>query len=97
MRARIRADVLLCREDVVRTKPSPDQLVSALRMLDAAPDRSVMVGDHIMDIVAGKSAGMRTVGVLTPGRAPDFFAKAAPDAVANDLYEILSAVIHSHS
>lgn len=93
----IEIEVLLSREDVLRTKPSPDQLLEALRLLGAAPERSLMVGDHIMDIIAGKAAGMRTIGLLTAGRPPDFFAGVAPDGVARDLGEILSALINHHS
>ncbi len=96
-RTRIVPDVLLCREDVVHAKPKPDQLFAALSMLSATPDRSVMVGDHTMDMIAGKAAGMRTIGLLAPDRANDFFDDVAPDAVANNLFEILCAVIDSNS
>lgn len=93
----IAADILVCREDVQRTKPAPDQLFYALDGLSASPEHSVMVGDHLMDIAAGKAAGMRTIGVLTIGRPTDFFDPIAPDAVANNIGEILSAVIRCHS
>ena len=96
-RAGIHPDVLLCREDVERTKPSPDQLLTALEMLKVKPERSIMIGDHLMDVIAGKAAGMKTIGVLTPGRADDFFDKVDPDAVARNLGEILSAFIDHHS
>ena len=47
-----------------------------------------MVGDHVMDVAGGKAAGMRTLGLLTPERAPDFFAAAAPDGVIRALPEL---------
>lgn len=95
--AGISADVLISRDEDVRTKPSPDQLLRALGFLGCEPERSVMIGDHTIDVVAGKAAGMRTIGVLTPNRPPDFFDSFEPNAVAADLSEILSAVIDSHS
>ena len=90
-------DLMLCREDVQQTKPHPEQLLTALSLLGALPERSVMVGDHRMDVIAGKAAGMRTVGIITPERAANFYDSAAPDAVANSLREILDAVIDSNS
>ena len=96
-RAGIAPDVLLCREDVARTKPSPEHLLAALERLSAKPERSLMIGDHPMDAAAGKAARMRTIGLLTKGRSPDYFASAEPDAVAASLSEILSALIDSHS
>lgn len=90
-------DLLLSRDDVRKTKPHPEHLLAALDQLRAVPERSVMVGDHLMDITAGKAAGMRTVGLLTPVREPDFFDSVEPDAVAENLKEILDAFIDSDS
>jgi phosphoglycolate phosphatase-like HAD superfamily hydrolase len=56
-----------------------------------------MVGDHLMDVISGKSAGMRTIGVLTDERGSDYFSSVEPDAVTPDLNEILRAIIHSNS
>jgi phosphoglycolate phosphatase len=91
-RTGISAEVLITRDDVLNTKPHPDHLLSALRLLEVSPDRSMMVGDHRMDIQGGKAAGMRTVGFLRPGRPADFFGGFEPDLVIHDLGELLSAV-----
>lgn len=90
-------DLLLSREDVRKTKPHPEQLISALALLNAAAERSVMVGDHVMDITAGKAAGMFTIGLLTPSREPGFFDSVQPDEVVRNLKEILDAVVDSDS
>lgn len=89
--------IMLAREDVLRTKPHPDHLLEALRLLDAQPSKSVMVGDHTMDVEAGKAAGMRTIGLLALDRPRDFFEKAQPDAVVESLQEILDAFDDLHS
>ncbi len=78
-------DVLLTRDDVARAKPDPQHLRDALRVLGHPPDEAVMVGDHPMDIQAGRAAGVaRTLGVLGRHDA-DWFAPCPPDALARDL------------
>lgn len=46
-------------------KPAPGMLLAFARQEGLAPARIVMVGDSLHDLVAGRAAGMRTVGVLT--------------------------------
>ncbi len=81
-------EVLLTRADTPRVKPDPVHLHLALERLGIPPARALMVGDHVMDVAAGKAAGTRTVGVLTPERPDDFFREAAPDAVIRTLPEL---------
>ena len=45
--------------------PAPGQLQAACLQFDCAPGAVVMVGDSLHDLMAGRAAGMRTVGVLT--------------------------------
>ena len=46
-------------------KPAPDPLLAFCRAVGAAPARAAMVGDSTHDLVAGRAAGMITIGVLT--------------------------------
>ncbi len=46
-------------------KPAPGQLLAFCTELDVAPERCLMVGDSLHDMLAGKAAGMTTLGVLT--------------------------------
>ncbi|SNR64628.1 HAD family hydrolase [Puniceibacterium sediminis] len=46
-------------------KPAPGPLLAFARAVGVAPERCVMVGDSTHDLVAGRAAGMRCVGVLT--------------------------------
>jgi len=46
-------------------KPAPDPLLAFCRAVNVVPERVVMVGDSIHDLVAGRAAGMGTVGVLS--------------------------------
>jgi len=60
-----RCDAVITREGTARVKPHPDHLLTALGSLDTNPGLAAMVGDHPMDITAGRDVGVYTVGVLT--------------------------------
>ena len=85
-------DILLTRDDVPDVKPHPDHLISALEPFGIPLDAAVMVGDHWMDVVAGKAAGTRTVGFLRPDRPDDFFDPYCPDLVIRSLSELSDAL-----
>lgn len=80
--------VLLTRDEVPRVKPDPEHLLLAAAALGVAPERVVMVGDHRMDVRAGRAAGMGTVGLLGRDRPADYFDGEAPDRVTRELREI---------
>ncbi len=65
-------------------KPAPGPLLAAAAMLGVAPDRTVMVGDSRHDLVAGRAAGMTTIGVLT-GPATEADLAPLADAVLPDI------------
>lgn len=46
-------------------KPAPDPLLAFAEAVQVAPQACVMVGDSRHDLLAGRAANMRTVGVLT--------------------------------
>lgn len=46
-------------------KPAPDMLLGFAAHLGLSPEQVVMVGDSTHDLVAGRAAGMPTIGVLT--------------------------------
>ena len=81
--------LLLTRDDVKLTKPNPEHLWEALRLLGEKPKDAAMVGDHFMDIEAGVKAGCAaTLGVL--GRNSEgWFAPCPPSALARDLAEAM--------
>jgi phosphoglycolate phosphatase len=59
----------LPRDYVTQVKPHPGHLQTALTRLGTAPSRTIMVGDGVLDIQAGKALGMFSVGVLS-GETP---------------------------
>lgn len=63
-RLEVEMGVVIGREDAP-PKPDPGCVIAACRLLEVSPQRSVMVGDYIFDIEAGRRAGCRTVFIDT--------------------------------
>ncbi len=76
----------------LRPKPSPDLLLATASALGAAPQRTLMVGDTLRDVYAGRAAGMRTAVVLYGLGAPDVLLAARPDYVLEDIEDVLALV-----
>lgn len=68
-------------------KPAPGPLLAFARQMGLAPERVVMVGDSTHDLVAGRRAGMQTLGVLT-GMAVEAELAPLADAVLPDIGHI---------
>jgi phosphoglycolate phosphatase len=81
-------DVFISRNLVKKVKPHPDHLSSAMKALDVAGEEAVMIGDHTIDIQAGKKVGMKTIGVLTGRTKREEFEKAGADDILGNATEI---------
>ena len=81
-------DVFISRNSVKKVKPHPDHLSSAMKALDVEGEEAVMIGDHTIDIQAGKRVGMRTIGVLTGRTKREEFEKAGADDILGNATEI---------
>ena len=58
-------DIILGFDSGYGAKPAPDPLLACAKVMGVDPARSLMVGDSTHDLVAGRAAGMSTMGVLT--------------------------------
>ncbi len=85
------ADVVITRDEAEKVKPHPAHLLAALAHLGKEPDRSLMVGDHPMDIATGKAAGTKTAGVLTGMSSREALENAGSDVIFERVTELLSA------
>jgi len=83
-------DVLIPREEAAQVKPHPAHLLDALGRLGARPERSLMVGDHPMDVQTGLNAGTLTAGVTSGRMKADAFAPLKPTYVVPDVGELLA-------
>lgn len=57
-------DVVVTSLTADHTKPYPDPIYYAAKMMGVEPTKCLMIGDTLVDIRAGKAAGAQTVGVL---------------------------------
>jgi phosphoglycolate phosphatase len=87
--------VFIPREDAARVKPHPDHLLRALDLVGAHPERSLMVGDHPMDVETGKNAGTLTAGVTSGRMTAQDFAPHEPDFIAADVGELMARLEES--
>jgi len=74
-------DALLTRDEVTAVKPDPEHLLAALRLLGIEPQRTLMVGDHPMDVQVGCAVGAKTAAVLTGAGSPERFSEVQPDLI----------------
>ena len=81
-------------DEVTRAKPDPQCVEMALEKLGSSPQRSIMTGDTIHDILCAKNAGITSVLVdwsITLGgkRREDFPADEVPDHIITDPMQLL--------
>jgi len=85
-------DAFLSRDSVKRVKPDPHHLAKLLDILRVSTQHAIMVGDHPMDILAGKRVGMRTVGVLTGRTTRDELLETGADYVLESASQVTSLI-----
>jgi HAD superfamily hydrolase (TIGR01509 family) len=83
-------DCIVTRNDVRYTKPSPEQILIALNKLNIKNTNSVVVGDFMSDIQAGKNAGTKTIGVLSEFAeiSKSYIESTNPDLILSSISEI---------
>lgn len=82
-------EVLVAMEDTEAHKPDPTPLLLALERLGASdPSRAVYVGDAVVDVLAGKAAGMDTVAVTWGAGERDALVPVRPTALAHTAAEL---------
>jgi len=73
-------------DDVRKPKPSPNEIKKAMRILKIK--KGYMVGDSILDVRAGKRAGLKTIAVATGNHSKKELRKEKPDYLLNSVSEI---------
>jgi phosphoglycolate phosphatase len=82
--------IVLTRDDTECVKPHPEHLHAALRALGVVPSEAIMVGDHPLDILLGRTAGTGTVGVLTGHSGREELRAARADLIVDQAVDILN-------
>ena len=86
-------DVLVAMEDTDRHKPDPTPLLLALQRMGRSSNAAVYVGDAVVDVLAGKAAGMDTLAVTWGAGLPEALHAVRPTAVASTAGELRSAFL----
>lgn len=74
-------DAWVAVDDVSHPKPHPAQVLEALRLLDADPRSTILIGDSDTDLIAARSAGVLTGAAMWGCFVPDQLLKQKPDYV----------------
>lgn len=90
-----RCAVLVCPEDVSKTKPDPEPMYLAAKQLQLPAEQCIYVGDHPRDIDAGRHAQMYTIlaayGYLPLAHKDDLAAWQA-NCIVNTVTELQHAI-----
>lgn len=84
-----RFKIVVTAQTCVYTKPYPDPVLHAARHMNVLPKNCLMVGDTPVDILAGKRAGMQTVGVLCGFGTERELKKAGADVILESTADLV--------
>jgi len=87
-------EAIVTSSDVRWKKPAPDSMIECCRQLNVKLENSVYIGDSRTDIKSGKSAGMKTIAVLSGFDDLDTLCKELPDAVINNVAELKTIIAY---
>lgn len=76
---------IMTSQDVEEPKPSPQAFVKAANHLDVSIHDCAVVGDSIVDIQAGKSAGAKTIAVLSGLFSREELEAEKPDLIIENI------------
>jgi len=85
-------DAVVTRDDCKEMKPDAAPVRQILAELNSRAEEAILVGDGVMDIMAAKAAGLRSVAVATGPSGIEYLLQTEPDYVLgsiNDLQELV--------
>jgi phosphoglycolate phosphatase len=82
-------EVIITAQSCQHTKPYPEPVLSAAAQLGLAPQACLMIGDTVVDILAGKAAGAQTIAVLCGFGTLRELKKAKADLILSATPQIL--------
>jgi pyrophosphatase PpaX len=85
-------DTVISGEDVINKKPNPEGLIKSLEIFNVSRDEAVMVGDTKVDVLAGKNAKVKTIGIMN-GFHGERLRESNPDFIVSDIEDILQIIL----
>lgn len=83
-------DIIIGHEDVKHSKPDPEGINKVLEKLGL--NDGYYMGDNVTDILAGKNAGLKTIGVKWSPKGYDLIQKENPDLLVDHFSEIIDFI-----
>jgi len=83
-------DILLTAEDAKRVRPDPEPLLKAIELLNSSADHTFYCGDTPPDIVQGRRAGVKTVGLTTGLYTKEELETETPDFIFDNIDAVLT-------
>jgi HAD superfamily hydrolase (TIGR01509 family) len=80
---------IIAHEHVSNVKPDPEGIHLIMRESGYEPSNTIMIGDADVDILAGKNAGVGTVGVTWGVFTHEELKAHNPDVILNNPYELI--------
>jgi HAD superfamily hydrolase (TIGR01509 family) len=74
--------------DTHNPKPSPEALIKSAKQLDIEMCECVVVGDSVADVKAGKTAGIKTVAVLSGIFSREELEREKPDLILESVNQL---------
>lgn len=89
-------DVIVTAEDVTKHKPDPQPINIALEKMGSVPEKSVMLGDTLFDLLCSANAGVKSVlvswSLALGGKTKEELGEAAPDYIIDKPEELLDII-----
>lgn len=76
-------DVVISDHPGMVLKPAPDELIKLMQHYGVKPEETLYCGDHTIDMVTGKNAGAKAVGVTWGFHTAEALRKAGADFIAD--------------
>jgi len=84
---------LVTYEDTTRHKPNPEPLLVAIERLGVQSADVAYIGDAVVDIQAGKAAGMHTIGATWGAGDRESLIAAMPDRLCESMKEVATLLV----
>lgn len=88
-KSRMKVDLLLSTIGMKKTKPHPEPLFKAMKMLHAKPKEVIYIGDHPKDVMMGRRAGVVTVGLANVLHGRKTLSKYRPHYIITNVNEVV--------
>ena len=87
-------DAAIGEKPSVRRKPAPDTVLEAMRLLNAAPEECVYIGDTEVDIATAANAGIDCLQVAWGFRSVEEILAAGGNRIASDTDELKRMILN---